>query len=473
MSGEAAVLVIGGGIAGLAAAHRVAEAGHGGGLVLVEREPRLGGKVATERVDGFVIEGGPDCFLAAKPAGLELCRALGIEERVRGTDPRLQRSFVKRDGLLHELPAGLTGLVPSRIGPLLTTSVLSVPGRLRAALELVVPRRRDGAEETVAGFVRRRFGAEAWDWLVEPLLSGIFAGDGSRLSLPATFPMLVDLERRHGGILRMMLLESLVPRRSPEEARAGPAQGFVTLAGGLGELVDALEASLPPGAIRRGAAVGELERRGDLYEAVLTDGTRLAAPAVVLATPAFAAADLVDPFDPELAATLREIPFVSSATVSVAFGAADVPRTLPGYGYVTPRVEGGDVVACTWTSNKFPGRAPGDGVLLRFFLGRAGREEIAAAGDEEIRAVIRAELGRVLGIRVEPMLWRIYRWPRGLPQYTLGHPRRMQRIAARLALNPGLTLAGASYRGVGLPDCIASGRAAAEAALARLKVGAT
>ncbi len=463
MSGDIRVAIVGGGIAGLAAAHRLGELGLEGPYVLLERAPRLGGKIATERAGKYVIEGGPDCFLASKPAGVALCRTLGIENRLRGTDPRFRRSYVKRNGRLYELPAGITGLVPSRIRPLLTTRLLTLRGRMRAGLEMFVRSRADGADESIAGFVTRRFGVEAYRWLVEPLLSGIYAGDGEQLSLRATFPQLIELERRQGSVIRMML-KARVGRARP--AGSGKAQlGFVTPVTGLDEIVEAIERTIPAPAIRRGVAVERLWQDGGAYVMRLDDGVELRAESVILATPSFITADLVAGFDDGLAAALREIPFVSTATVSVAFPAAAIARPLDGYGYVSPRAEGGPVVACTWTSNKFPDRVPQDGVLIRFFVGRAGAEEVVRASDDEIKRLIRAELERVLGISAEPVLWRIFRWPKGMPQYTLGHHDRLARIEDATGRHEGLFLAGASYRGIGIPDCIDSGRAAAAQAV--------
>lgn len=448
------IVIVGGGIAGLAAAQRALALSDPSGIIVVEQADRLGGKIATEMVDGFVIEGGPDCFLAAKPAGVTLCADLGIEHRLQATDQRFRRSYVKRRGRLHLLPEGISGLVPSRVWPLLTTRILSLRGRLRAGLEIVVPPRRDGRDESIAAFVSRRFGVEAYDWLVEPLLSGIYAGDGTRLSLEATFPQLREMERAHGSVLRALLWS------------ARQSAGLVTLAGGLRELVQALERRLAGVTLLRGIAARSVTRTTDGYVVTLADGRTVAARTVVLATPAFVTAELVRTLDPVLAATLQEIPFVSTATVSVAFPRSSVPRGFGGSGYVSPRAEGGSVVACTWTSNKFPMRAPEDHVLLRFFVGRAGREEVALAGDDAIKAVVRRELHDVLRIVEEPRFWKIFRWPQALPQYVLGHRERLERIERRLASHPGLALAGCSYRGVGIPDCIASGWAAADAALA-------
>lgn len=453
-------LIVGGGITGLVAAQRLAAAG--APFLLLEAERRLGGKISTDRVDGFVIEGGPDCFLAAKPGGMALARTLGLESRLRGTDPTRRRTFVKRDGRLHELPEGITGLVPSRLGPLLSTGILSWPGRLRAGLELFMPRRTSVAEETIAGFVRRRFGREAYDWLVEPLLSGIYAGDGSRLSLPATFPQLIELERTRRTLLGAMLH----PRRPPDQRRAGAAPtGFVTPAGGLVELVAQLGKRLPPAAVQCGQGVTSVTRQRARYHVELADGSVVRAEQLILAIPAHAAARAVASLDADLARELAEIPFVSTATVSLAYRQSDVPKPLDGYGYVSPRAEGGPIVACTWTSNKFPDRVPPGHVLVRFFLGRAGAEEIVDRPEQTLQDLARAELARLFGVTAAPLLARVFRWRRSMPQYVVGHGARLERIGARLERHSGLTLAGASYHGVGIPDCIVSGWAAADAAL--------
>jgi oxygen-dependent protoporphyrinogen oxidase len=451
-------LVIGGGITGLAAAQRIASAR--APFLLLESERRLGGKIATERLDGFVIEGGPDCFLAAKPGGIALARTLGIESQLRGTDPTHRRTFVKRGGRLHELPEGITGLVPSRLRPLLSTGILSWHGRLRAGLELFVPRRSAPGEETIAGFVARRFGREAYDWLVEPLLSGIYAGDGSRLSLAATFPQLLELERTHGSILRSMLRQ----RRSAVPSGGGPT-GFVTPASGLVELVAQVGRRLPPDAVRCGQVVTAVERRRTRYKVRTADGATITADRVILAVPAHAAARLVEQLDANLSQELAGIPFVSTATVSFAYPVADVPRPLDGYGYVSPRAEGGPIVACTWTSNKFPDRVPPGYVLVRLFLGRAGSEAIVDGPEQALHELARAEMARLFGVTAMPTLARAFRWPRSIPQYVVGHGARLGRVADCVGRHPGLMLAGASYHGVGIPDCIVSGWAAADAAL--------
>jgi oxygen-dependent protoporphyrinogen oxidase len=462
---ERPVVIVGGGITGLAAALRCADAGVS--FLLVEAEERWGGKISTARREGFVVEGGPDCMLAAKPAGLAFCRSLGLEHRLRGTNPAFRRTFVQRRGRLHELPEGLTGLVPSRIAPLLKTRILSPRGRLRAGLEVAIPARKGTTEESIARFVTRRFGREAYDWLVEPLLSGIYAGDGEQLSLAATFPQLAELERSHGSVVRSML-------RRRFQRNAGPApMGFVTPAGGLAELVDAVVQRLPVESMRRGVTVEAVTVHDDGYQIRLAGGECLTSQAVILATPAFASAKLLGVLDPALARELEAVPFVSTATVSLAFRSSAIPTQgrLDGYGYVSPRAEGSPVVACTWTSNKFPERVPADGVLIRFFIGREGQEEVVTRPDDALVGLARTELTRLFGISAEPLFTQVFRWPRGMPQYVIGHTDRVHRITRRAQRHPGLHLAGASYDGVGIPDCIASGQRAAHATIDRVGVG--
>lgn len=456
MSSHVDVVIVGGGIAGLAATHRLNKAKPALSLCLIERDSQLGGKITTERVDGFVIEGGPDCFLGMKPSGVELCRQLNLENSLRGTDPANRRSFIRRKGKLNELPAGLTGLVPSRIGPLLTTRTLSWLGRARSALELFVPPRRDGLDETIAEFTERRFGREAYDWLVEPLMAGIHAGDGADLSLAATFPQLAQLERDNGSILKAML-KTRGPQRSTNKASA-----FLTPEGGLSEIVDALVEDLAEVNVRRRTTALSVSRSGNGYSVELADGSLIASRALVLATPAFDTSSLVKGIAPELALALSKIPFVSTAIVTMAFEDSQLSRPLDGSGYVLPRAEGGPIVACSWTSSKFKHRAPVGSALLRFFIGRAGQDGIANEPPETLLAVARREAESTLGIKGEPVLQRVARWPSALPQYNRGHLDLIERIETEVASLHGVELAGASYRGVGIPDCIQSGWLAAD-----------
>lgn len=453
------VIVVGAGIAGLAAADRLADRVPANRLVVLEAAPRAGGKVRTESHDGWLLEAGPDALLAAKPAGVALCARLGLASALIETTAAHRRSFIRRGQSLHPIPEGFSGLVPSRLLPLATTPLLSPIGRLRAGLELLLPGRAGGEGESVAAFARRRFGAEAWDRLMEPLLSGIFAGDGDQLSLQSSFPHLALAESRHGGVLRAMLARGPISQR-------GRSRGFLTLRTGMEEMIRRLVGRLPAGVLRTDTPVHRLARLPEGGWEVESPGERrIRARTVIVATPAWAAAPMLRNHAPELAEALAGIPFVSTATVALGYPAAVVGRRLDGHGYLNPRREGGGLVACTWASSKFPGRAPPGMVLLRAFVGRAGAEAEASLPDADLVALVRAEIEPVLGISAAPVLTRVARWPRGMPQYTLGHAGRLATIERCQATAPGLWFAGASFHGVGIPDCIASGWAAAEAAV--------
>jgi len=466
-----AVVIVGGGIAGLAAAYRLTRAAPHLAVTLVESGQRLGGKIVTERVEGFVIEGGPDTFLAYKPRGVGLCRELGLADRLHGTNDKIRRTYVMRSGKLHELPEGLTGLIPSRFGPMAKTRLISPLGKLRMGLDYFIPPRSQDGDESIAAFVGRRLGREVYDRLVEPLLSGIYAGDGEQLSLGATFPQLRQAERQHGSLIRGMLAAK---EKAPRPKSSGPVydrpSAFLTPPTGLAEIVEALEQKLSRVQIRLAASAANIrpDPLNSGYVVTLAGGETLPAQAVILATPAYITAGLLADLDPSLAAVLRSIPYTSTATISVAYPLDDTrsARPLDGYGYIIPRVEASPILACTWTSTKFPHRAPEGFGLIRAFIGRAGQEDVLDRNDNELLQLVRDELRRTLGIVAPPVLHRLFRWPKAMPQYTLGHLERLAAIEQRLAAHSGLFLAGNAYRGIGIPDCIASGEAAADKAMA-------
>jgi protoporphyrinogen/coproporphyrinogen III oxidase len=467
------VVVLGGGIAGLAAAHRLlrvhVDTAPGLRVTLVEADDRLGGKIVTERVDGFVIEGGPDSFLATKPRGVGLCAELGIGERphVQGVRQQRRRAFVLWRGRLHDLPEGLSGLVPTRLGPLARSSLLSPLGKARLALDYLLPARRAAGDESLSGFVRRRLGREAWERLVEPLMAGIYAADGDQLSLTATFPQLREAERRYGGLIKGVL----TTRRLTPAPVPAPESAFLTPTAGLDALIIALEERLREGQVTlmRGNPATAVTPSGSGFDVLLAVGGSIQADAVIVATPAYAASDLLADLDPVLAAELAAIPHASTAIVTLAYRREEIAHPLDGHGYVIPRAEGSPILACTWSSRKWAGRAPDGWELIRVFIGRAGQEDVLAADDETLVALAVQEVSTRLGVTAPAMLTRVRRWPRGMPQYLLGHPERVARIEAAAREHPGLYLAGNAFHGVGLPDCIASGERAADAAAAHLR----
>ena len=463
------VVIVGGGVTGLTVAHTLMTSNPSLDIALVELEEKLGGKIVTERVNGFVIEGGPDSFISYKPWAMELCRKLGLENRFTGTNRDQKTTYILRGNRLIELPEGLMLLAPTRLIPFVRSPLFSIMGKLRVGLDLLIPKRRDTEDESLAGFVRRRMGREAVERLAGPLLAGIYAGDPKRMSLKATFPQLAELEQKYGSLIRGMLARRWEMTGISQKSSA-PTM-FMTLRSGLGELVEALVKQIGRVHLLTGRRVIELLPRGESgYDLKLDDGKELSAQAVVLTAPAFVTAGLVERLEPELSKQLLDIRYVSTATVSIAFRRSGFPHPLNGFGFVVAGDLSQEVMACTWTSTKFPHRAPHDHVLLRCFLGGEGREEVVGRSDEELIRLVRKNLQSVLGVVQEPALVKIYRWIRANPQYDVGHLDKVKTIEKRVSRYPGLFLAGAAYHGVGIPDCIRSGMQAAEKALNYLKV---
>jgi len=465
------LVVVGGGITGLAAAHRAAEVARERGrpldLTLIEARERLGGTIASEHVDGFLVEAGPDSFLSEKPWALALCRRLGIEDRLMRTDDRFRKVFVWRRGRLHPLPNGFQLLAPTAMLPFATSSLFSLTGKLRMALDLVLPR-GGGDDESLGAFVRRRLGAEALERVAQPLVAGIYTADPDDLSLTATMPRFLELERTERSII-LGLRRAL--RRAPLPGTSGARWSlFVTLAGGMEELVARLAARLPAGAVVLKQRVSALERAGQRWRVATSEGGRFDADRVILATEAHATARLTRYLDPALATLVEEIPYASAATVSLGYRRADVPHALDGFGFVVPRSEGKALLAGTFSSVKYPGRAPEGHVLIRGFLGGMLNAGVLAEDDDALVARARGELREALGIAAEPVLTRLHRWPASMPQYRVGHLARVETIQRVLGALPGLSLAGAAYRGVGIADCVRSGEVAAERALERVDV---
>jgi len=466
------VVVVGGGIAGLAAAHHLAELSRARGLTieitLLEARDRLGGTIATERTAGFLIEAGPDSFLSEKPWALALCQRLGVTDRLVRTDDRFRRTFVVHRGRLHPLPEGFLFLAPARLTPFLASSLFSWPGKLRMTMDLALPRRQSGEEESLGAFVRRRLGREALERVAQPLVAGIYTADPDQLSLAATLPRFLEMEREHRSLILALWRAA---RRAPEAVKGASGARwslFVTFREGMEELVRLLAERLPRGSVRLKERVDAMTREGTRWKVALSDGSALQADAVILATEAYQAAHLTRHLDPTLAHLLETIPYAPSATVSLAYRREEIPRPLDGFGFVVPRSEGRPILACTFSSVKYPGRAPQGFVLLRLFLGGALDQEILQENDERLVALSRSQLAELLGVIAPPYLSRVYRFPASMPQYHLGHLDRVAAIERRMGEHPGLVLAGSAYRGVGIADCIRSGEEAAARIIAQL-----
>jgi len=462
------LVIVGGGITGLAAAHRAIELAREQSseleLTLVEARDRLGGTIATERTGGFLVESGPDSFLTEKPWALALCRRLGVEHRLVRTDDRFRKVFVWRAGRLHALPDGFQLLAPTKLGPFVRSSLFSWPGKLRMALDLVKPRgTRD--DESLGAFVRRRLGREALERVAQPLVAGIYTADPDDLSLTATMPRFSELERRERSIILALWRAN---RRVLQTGTSGARWSlFVTFQNGMEEMVTSIASRLPPGAVLLKQRVDGIERSGERWRVVGGLGPAFEADHVIVAAESYTASRLLRYVDPALATLLGEIPYASSATVSLGYHRADVPHPLDGFGMVVPQTERRCVFACTFSSVKYPGRAPEGHVLLRCFVGGALNEGILESEDSTLLGVARAELREALGIAAEPVLSRVARWTKAMPQYHVGHAGRVETIERCAAALPGLHLAGGAYRGVGIADCVRSGEAAAEQVFGR------
>jgi oxygen-dependent protoporphyrinogen oxidase len=449
------VAIIGGGISGLAAAFTLQK--RGVPYALIEAERFLGGVIRTERRDGFLLEGGPDAMLAQKPEGLALARELGLGERLVPTNPDHRAVYILHRGRLHALPDGMMLAVPTKIGPFLRSGLFSWPGKLRMGLDLVIPGRRSDGDESIACFLRRRFGQQAVERLGEPLLAGIHSGDPERLSILAAFPRFRKLEQEHGSLVRGMW--KTLPARQPGEA---PRAAFYSLRGGLRELVDALSLRIPREAVWTRQAVRGIARENGAYTLALDHGERLQAERVVVAAPGPKIAPALASAAPEAAKALAAIPFASTATVLLGYRREDVGHLLEGYGLVVAARERLRTTALSFVSTKFPSRAPEGHVLLRAFLGGARDGEVLSLGDQELVETVRAEMKKPLGLSGEPVMTRVFRWPAGTPQLEVGHLERMAAVEA--SLPPGLFLSGAGVRSTGIPDSIADGTRAALAA---------
>jgi oxygen-dependent protoporphyrinogen oxidase len=435
-------------------------------VTLLEADTRLGGSIHTLREQGFLLETGVDSFISEKPWGLALAKRLGLESELIGTQEQFRKTYVVRAGRLEEIPPGFLLLAPTRVGPVLKSRIFSLRGKLRMALDLVLPRRRESGDESLGSFVERRLGREVLDRLVQPLAGGIYTADPAILSLEATMPRFLEIERRYRSLILGL--------RAAQSAHASTASGprwslFVTFKGGMRVLVEKLASRLE-GCLRLGLAVTALERDGDgrRWRLSLANGDALEADGVICTASAPVAARLLEPHDAQLAERLRAIVYSSAATVNLAHRLSDFPRPPDGFGFIVPAIERRKIIACTFSSLKFAGRAPEGAMLARVFLGGALQEKMMALSDAEMVAAARDEFRSLLGVSGEPILAHVERWPDAMPQYAVGHLGRVAEIERRAAALPSLALAGSALRGVGVPDCVHSGELAAEAVLSQL-----
>lgn len=464
------VAVVGGGITGLAAAYRLVErAGRHNRSVhvrLLEAHPRLGGTIHTERRDGFLLEHGPDSFITQKPGGLDLCRRLGITDRLIGTGEQFRRTFIVGRGKLHPLPEGFMLLAPSRFWPFVTSRLFSWPGKLRMALDLFLPRLKNPPnDESLASFVTRRLGKEALQRVAQPLIGGIYAADPSNLSLRATMPRFLEMEARHRSLIKAMWRQRSAMAQSRGDDSGVRYSMFVSLTDGMRSLVDELASRLPPDTVRLDTPIASADwnQAENAWHLTCSDGATIRAQGLILTLPGYQAAKIVRDFDPDLAGELDAIEYASSATINLAYRQVDVPHPLDGFGFVVPAVEVRSIIACTFCHRKFSGRAPDGHVLMRVFAGGALHPHHLDRDDRDMILAARRDLAELVGVRAEPLFASVWRHVRSMPQYPVGHLDRVRRIQEKARKHPHLHIAGNVMGGVGIPDCAASAQTTADA----------
>jgi protoporphyrinogen/coproporphyrinogen III oxidase len=459
------IAIVGGGISGLAAAFALEKSrSHDAPLeyVLYESSPRLGGVLVTEHVEGCLVEAGPDSFLTEKPWATDLCREIGLEDQLIGSNDPYRKTYILAKGKLVEIPDGLMFMVPTKILPTILSPLFSTRTKLRMAQEWFHPPHKADGDESVASMVERHYGAEMVDRLADPLLSGIYGGEASQLSVRAVLPRFAEMEAKYGSLGRAMLMARSKMPPSPNGAR--PL--FTSLRNGMQQMVDALLSRLTPSALRVNAPVQSVQwqDQGWLVSAGYASDTF---DAVIVATPAHVAAGLIQMAAP-LTSELRGIEYTSSITINLGYDHKVRSALPPGFGFLVPRSERRRMLAATFVHNKFPHRAPPDRALLRCFIGGSQNEDVLQLPDDQILTIVRGDLREIIGLTADPLFARVYRWKSAMAQYGVGHLERLQRIDNLLAKLPGLALAGNGYRGIGVPDCIRSGQQAATKTLAAI-----
>ncbi|MBX0357177.1 protoporphyrinogen oxidase [Halobacillus sp. Nhm2S1] len=454
------VVVVGGGISGLTSAYylqkEAREQGYSLDVQLLECSDHLGGKIDTVQKDGFTIERGPDSFLARKESAGRLAREVGLGDELvpNGTG----QSYILVNGKLHKMPSGSFMGIPTRVRPFLFSGLFSPVGKTRAALDLVKSKKTVEGDQSLGLFFRRRLGNEVVENLIEPLLSGIYAGNIDRLSLQSTFPNFYKLEQEYGSLIKG--LRQTYPMKKSKKGEKKPSM-FRTLRNGLGSLVEAIEERLEPGTVQTGVKVDHIEKKINGYHLLLSDGTVTEADAVILAAPHYAVQRMLSQYD--FLEPFKETNATSVANVAMAFDASAIKKDIDGTGFVVSRNSDFRITACTWTHKKWPHSTPEGKVLLRCYVGKPSDQEVVRKTDEEIEEIVLKDLNKTMNITAKPEFSIVTRWYDAMPQYTVGHKQRVNEITEQMekAL-PGVYLAGGSYRGIGLPDCIDQGEAAVQ-----------
>ena len=465
------LIIIGGGIAGLAAAYRIQEELSSNSVpiqcTVLEGGAKFGGKIATERNDGFILERGPDSFISQKPWAIQLCKKIGLSDQLVGTNPKYSKTFVYTGKKLVQMPDGLSLMVPTKFLPFALSPLFSIPGKIRMGMDLFIPAKKSDEDESLASFIRRRLGQEALEKMAEPMLAGIYASNPETMSIKSTFPMFFQTEQKYRSLILGMLARKAQSIQSSKQTKQNPSAFslFMTLRSGLGGMVDGIIEKCPDISFRTETKVNAITRTNSIWQIELDDQEQLEADAVILASPANISAHLLEPISEKLSELLNRIKYVSTAAVTLAYKKEGFSHALDGFGFVVPKAEKRKIMACTWTSSKFPERVPEGHVLIRCFIGGALCEELAEQSEQALEDMVKNELREMMGITETPLFCRVFKNQKANVQYQVGHGELIDQVNEQLFFLPGMYLSGSAYTGIGIPDCILNGTKAAEAVI--------
>jgi len=455
------VAIVGGGISSLACAVMLKEAGIP--FVIFEKEKELGGKIKTEYTNDFIIEAGPDSYLPEKFWSVQLIKKVGLEDEMLCSNDEHKGTFIYSKGKLHPLPEGVMLMVPTMIMPLLKSSLISWAGKIRMGLELFIPPKKDDSDESLAQFVTRRLGRECLEKIAEPLVAGIHTSNPDNMSVKATFPRFIEMEKKYGSLIKGMV--TAMKNKPSSQPNTKKMTYFMSLKKGMAELVEGCKKFIGEEKILTNKQVSQIVKDNDKYTIITNDGIQDAYDYVIMGTPSYITSELIKDLDGSLASLLKKIEWSSSATISLAYKKSDIDIDLKGFGFIVPRVENRRINACTWSSIKWSFRSPDDYILIRSFVGGGHHEELVDESDEKLINIVREELKDIAQIDAKPIFEKVYRWYKGMPKYTVGHLERIAEIDNYVKTHKGLYLIGCSYKGIGIGDCVKSGFDAAKAVI--------
>ncbi len=471
------VVIIGAGISGLSTAYFLkVDSAEDLDITIIEKKSTLGGNINTQKFDGYLVEGGPDSFLSEKPWAMALCKRIGLTEELLPTNAEHQKTYIYSKKKLHPMPEGLILMIPTKVMPLAYSSLLSLRGKIRMGLELFIPRRRSTSDESFGHFVKRRLGREALNKIAEPFIAGVHGGDPDKMSIKASFPKFVQMEEEHGSLIKGMIKRMASFKKMSEGRRESDKDGvkirttmFMSLRGGMSTMVDTLLTKIKDVEIKTETTVTDIAISNNGYTISLEGEDSISADSVVICTPAYSASTIFRSLNRALHEKLLTIPYTSTSTISMSFKRSQIKNSIDGFGFVVPKSEGKRIIGSTWSSIKWEGRAPDDELLLRCFVGGALHEDLLEGTDEEVMTMVLEDLKSIMDIEGEPVMRRMFRYKKAMPQYTIGHTERVEGIEHELHSYSGLFVTGSAYHGIGISDTVREAEDTAKKVLETLK----